>query len=131
MNLKRFQPYIWEIVLIAVISFTIFAIPMPFYGWKGFTSHAVEVFAIASGLEGSGELKRRGRWKIRRNFFVFIIFLFISSLILLRTHTTREVYPQIGFYLGFASLAAIFPVAYYTGRDQQKSTSQQTSANVS
>jgi hypothetical protein len=107
------------------------AISTSSYGSKGFINHAVEVFAIGFGLEGSSELKRRGRWKIRRNFFLFIIIFFISNLILLLTHTVREVYPQIGFYLCFAVLAAIFPVSYYLSRNQRKPTSQPTMPNAS
>lgn len=117
------RSYIFEIILVAVMIVAVFISP---YGSQGYINRAVEVFALAFGFEGSSELKRHGRWKIRRNFFVFIIMLFTSSLILLLTHSVREVYLQIVFYSCFAVLAAIFPIAYYLSRNQRKSTPHPT-----
>jgi hypothetical protein len=128
MNWKRFHPYIWETTLAAVI---IFATLISRYGSKGFINNGAEVFALAFGLEGSSELKRRGHWKIRRTFFLFIIILFISDLILLLTHTVPVGYIQIGFYTCFAALAAMFPAAYYPSRNPKKSTPQPNIPNAS
>ena len=125
---KKIHPYILETTLIALM---LFAILSSRYGSRGFINPAVEVFAIAFGFEGSSELKRRGRWKIRRFFFGFIITLFLSDLVLLLTSALPQGYLQVGFYSCFAVLAAIFPVAYYLSRNQRKTPPQPTVSNAS
>jgi hypothetical protein len=125
---KKFQSNILEFILLALVSYAIF---MSRYGSQGFINRGVEIFTLASGLEGWGELKRRGYRRVKRNFLLFIIILFTSNLILLLTQTVRDIYLQIGFYSCFAVFAAMFPVAYYLSRNHTKSTQKPASANAS
>ncbi len=89
-------------------------------------------------MVGFEELKRGGHRKVKRNLLICLTILLILALIRaftnIRLHGRTqgmdfiELYIFIAFYV---LTVASFPIALYLNRNQNKSTTQQASANES
>ncbi|MGA2350071.1 MAG: hypothetical protein ABSF70_06545 [Terracidiphilus sp.] len=108
------------------------------YGTHQFAFALFLVIGGSIGMVGFEELKRGGHRKVKRNLLICLAVLFILFLFLAFTGfelhwKVREMDSVylcllIPFYI---LLVASFPIALYLNRNQNRSTSQQESANES
>ncbi|MGO9775968.1 MAG: hypothetical protein ACLQGT_08575 [Terracidiphilus sp.] len=108
------------------------------YGTSQFAFAVFLIIGGSIGMVGFEELKRGGHRKVKRNLLICLTILLILALIRaftnIRLHGRTqgmdfiELYIFIAFYV---LTVASFPIALYLNRNQNKSTTQQASANES